>query len=118
MLFFFSVVPTPTPNPCSNGGFKCKGSSTCVSSSKKCDFNYDCNDHSDESAEVCGSPCTFEKSSCGWNEAKPNNFDWTRFHGCTAQSRTCRDASDNTAGMVMVVVMVEVRDDDDGGETW
>ncbi|CAB4000024.1 MAM and LDL-receptor class A domain-containing 2 [Paramuricea clavata] len=97
------VIPTPTPNPCSNGGFKCKGSSTCISSNKKCDFNYDCNDHSDESAEVCGSPCTFETSSCGWNEAKPNNFDWTRFHGCTAQSRTCRDASDNTAGFYMYV---------------
>ena len=54
---------------------------------------------------MCGSPCTFETDTCGWKEGKPNHFDWTRFHGCTANSRTCVDATGNTAGMVVVVII-------------
>lgn len=95
-----SVQPTQKPNTCPNNGFQCKNYKhiKCVSASEKCDFKNDCEDSSDESAEVCGSPCKFENNMCGWREAKPNNFDWTRFHGCTAQSITCSDAVGSTSG--------------------
>lgn len=97
---YLVVTPTSIPNPCSNNGFMCKGSKLCISASKKCDFKNDCNDFSDESADVCGTPCLFDNSSCGWKETKLDNFDWTRFHGCTANSRTCQDAKGNSQGMI------------------
>ena len=95
-----SVPPTLKPNACPNGGFECTKHTKikCVTASQKCNFKKDCEDGSDESADVCGSPCNFEKNMCGWRESSPNNFDWTRFHGCTSQSRTCADAVGSTSG--------------------
>ena len=67
--------PTTTASPCATGMFKCKSTAECIPMSKVCDFDFDCEDKSDEAE--CGT-CTFESGMCGWYDSSyDNESKWT-----------------------------------------
>ena len=69
--------PTTTANPCASDMFKCKSTNDvqCIPLSKVCDFDFDCDDKSDEAE--CGT-CTFESGMCGWYDSSyDNESKWT-----------------------------------------
>lgn len=43
-----STTPKPTTTPCASNQFFCPGDGKCIASKKRCDFNPDCTDGSDE----------------------------------------------------------------------
>ncbi|XP_069940952.1 MAM and LDL-receptor class A domain-containing protein 2-like isoform X2 [Cherax quadricarinatus] len=58
---------------CSEYEFLCP-TQGCISKRKVCDFKNDCSDFSDE--ETCPDFCSFEKDTCGWEEAVNDELNW------------------------------------------
>ncbi|XP_038053495.1 MAM and LDL-receptor class A domain-containing protein 2-like [Patiria miniata] len=75
-----------TESQCSSG--------QCYPTSRRCDFQVDCCDLSDEQQSFCRnygySMCDFESGICGdmWYQAANDDFDWTRRKGATGSDGT------------------------------
>jgi len=65
----------PTTTPCAANQFFCPGDAKCIARKKRCDFNADCTDGSDEAN--CGN-CDFEKSACGYKDISTGLYEWGR----------------------------------------
>ena len=88
-----SGSPLTTPSTCA---YHCGGTNSgkCVPSNKICDFTIDCpTDQGDEKS--CGYSCTFEDSTCKWNNRVNGAFKWLSNSGATPTSNT-GPASDHT----------------------
>eukprot|EP00795_Rhopilema_esculentum_P012712 gene12712-3431_t len=70
-----STTPKPTTTPCASNQFYCPGDATCIEAKKRCDYNADCKDGSDEAN--CGN-CNFEKDSCGYKDSSTGKVMWGR----------------------------------------
>ncbi|CAF0808194.1 unnamed protein product, partial [Brachionus calyciflorus] len=74
-----SQTTSTTSYPCGNPQqfFQCKSNNTikCIPINKVCNFEYDCDDKSDETE--CGT-CNFETSWCGWYDKSNDKIVWNR----------------------------------------
>ncbi len=73
-----TVVTTPITttksSQCDSNQFQCK-SGSCIPLKQVCNFNFDCDDKSDE--DECGT-CDFENSWCGWYDNSDDETRWTK----------------------------------------
>ncbi|XP_077978879.1 MAM and LDL-receptor class A domain-containing protein 1-like [Glandiceps talaboti] len=79
--------PVITGADCSTSEFRC-ANNHCIDINKKCNFEDDCMDNTDE--EFCDLPgrCPFEKDTCDWFNEGGDNFDWTLAKGGTLSPGT------------------------------
>ncbi|XP_076802493.1 MAM and LDL-receptor class A domain-containing protein 1-like [Clavelina lepadiformis] len=67
-----AIIPCPSnAPPCADG--------YCLDADQFCDFNADCVDGSDE--QTCPATCSFEGDTCGWQNDKSNQVQWTQQKG-------------------------------------
>ncbi|XP_044534861.1 LOW QUALITY PROTEIN: MAM and LDL-receptor class A domain-containing protein 1 [Gracilinanus agilis] len=67
-----SIVPLMSDS-CPHGYRRCQNGK-CFRPEQSCNFVDDCGDNTDENE--CGTSCTFENGSCGWQNSLADNFDW------------------------------------------
>lgn len=60
---------------CMENEFQCYDKTRCIPQEKCCDFQYDCDDKSDED---CFMDCSFEENQCGWQEGDNDGYNWIR----------------------------------------
>lgn len=85
---------------CSHGYWQCQNGK-CYRPEQSCDFEDNCGDNTDESE--CGTSCTFENGSCGWQNSLADNFDWVLGVGSPQSLRPPRDHTlGNRTGMLSV----------------
>ncbi|XP_035827620.1 MAM and LDL-receptor class A domain-containing protein 2-like [Aplysia californica] len=93
------IIPSSTaatiPNPCGDDRqWQCADKSKCIRLSQKCDFSYDCQDHSDE--QNCGA-CDFETSQCGWRDMSSGEYIFSRVNSSSTDVMI-KPSHDHTVG--------------------
>ncbi|XP_077978864.1 MAM and LDL-receptor class A domain-containing protein 1-like [Glandiceps talaboti] len=103
---YHGTLPTattapPTPSPCDTDQFACANRS-CIPLSQKCDFTEQCTDLSDEI--VCGT-CSFETTTCGYQDNSDGIFRWdfVIVGESTSPNAPRNDSAGNVNGHFMLV---------------
>ncbi|XP_036616414.1 MAM and LDL-receptor class A domain-containing protein 1, partial [Trichosurus vulpecula] len=77
LLSHYSIVKESltslTSDSCPYGYRECQNGK-CFQPEQSCNFVDDCGDNTDENE--CGTSCTFENGSCGWQNSLADNFNW------------------------------------------
>ncbi|OWA52025.1 MAM and LDL-receptor class A domain-containing protein 2 [Hypsibius exemplaris] len=93
-------APTPDPEQCPAGDFKCAETKICVENDMKCDFTDDCGKREDETLCDITAPmrCDFESGLCDWSHGNGNQVNWRHTKGRTTTPNS-GPLRDHTTGL-------------------
>ncbi|XP_067863191.1 MAM and LDL-receptor class A domain-containing protein 1 [Heptranchias perlo] len=97
IMFVNCSLPQAVENCEGTERFWCEETRACIDRLRVCDLVDDCGDGSDEDNCARDLLCNFENGLCNWQQAKENDFDWTRNKGQTSTLNT-GPSKDHTLG--------------------
>ncbi|XP_038652380.1 MAM and LDL-receptor class A domain-containing protein 1 [Scyliorhinus canicula] len=97
IMFANCSLPPAAENCKGTNWFWCGETRACIDRLRVCDLVDDCGDDSDESNCAQDLLCNFENGPCNWQQAKGDDFDWTRHKGQTSTVNT-GPSKDHTVG--------------------
>ncbi|XP_069770768.1 MAM and LDL-receptor class A domain-containing protein 1 [Narcine bancroftii] len=84
IVFANCSLPSAVEDCEGTDSFWCEKTRACIDQLQVCDLVDDCGDGSDENNCAQELLCNFENGFCNWQQAKDDDFDWTRNMGQTS----------------------------------